>query len=678
MKHVIVVFLLSVAACAQAPVLLDRPTIAALANELSGASAKRTVEYIALHHRSRGSRPLRAVAEHISAELRSYGLADVHIEQLPADGKLFYGTQRSRPGWDADFAELWLLSSHDGQWTPEERLGSWDAVPMTLAEDSESGDVEAELVDVGAGTSDKDYEGKDVRGKVVLASAQADAVQRVGVAKYEAAAIVSYAQNQPTAWSGENDNQIRWGHLGTFSANKTFAFMISLRQARVLQKRLAAGEHLRVHGTVRAGQHASTYDIVMGAIPGSDPVLREQEIVYTCHLDHPRPGANDNASGCATILEIARSLAKLVREKKLPPPRRTLRFVWPMEVEGSLALLNARPQWAQRVKANIHLDMVGGGPETKAVFHVTRSPASLPTFINDVAESIAAFVNEQTYKFAATGTADFPLAAQAGGREPLRADFARFTMGSDHEVFADSSWGIPSIYLNDWPDRNIHTTYDTPAAIDTTKLKRAAFIAAASGYVLAMLDDTQAGAVVDTIRERSLARASDTLRRITAVPVMEQANTSRFELAFERGGVNSIARFMTISAETRTRADQFLASLAHVLPAAGNGGNPQGDGTPVFRRKATPKGPLSVFGYDYLEDHYGRERTRALRLLNYEGLWGSGGEYAYEVLNLADGHRTVQQIRDYVSATYGPVPLADIAEYLRALEAAGILEQVGH
>jgi hypothetical protein len=173
------------------------------------------------------------------------------------------------------------------------------------------------------------------------------------------------------------------------------------------------------------------------------------------------------------------------------------------------------------------------------------------------------------------------------------------------------------------------------------------------------------------------SRGSRPLHEVAEHIVTEQANTSRFELAYERGVVGSISRFMTVPAEAKTRADQFIAALAQVLPAAGNGGKLQVDGTLVFRRKAEPKGPLSVFGYDYLEDHYGRERTRVLRLLNYQGLWGSGGEYAYEVLNLADGHRTVQQIRDYVSAVYGPVPLADITEYLQALKAEGTLELVG-
>src|SRR5258708_14906599 len=66
-------------------------------------------------------------------------------------------------------------------------------------------------------------------------------------------------------------------------------------------------------------------------------------------------------------------------------------------------------------------------------------------------------------------------------------------MGSDHDVYQDSSFGIPAIYMNDWPDRYIHTNFDSAANIDTTKLKRAAFIGAASGYFLAGLGTQRNG-----------------------------------------------------------------------------------------------------------------------------------------------------------------------------------------
>jgi aminopeptidase YwaD len=57
-------------------------------------------------------------------------------------------------------------------------------------------------------------------------------------------------------------------------------------------------------------------------------------------------------------------------------------------------------------------------------------------------------------------------------------------------------------------------------------------------------------------------------------------------------------------------------------------------------------------------------------------LWGSGEQYAYEVLNFADGQRNAQQIRDAVSAEYGPLPLEVVVEYLKALEKIGVVEEV--
>ena len=82
---------------------------------------------------------------------------------------------------------------------------------------------------------------------------------------------------------------------------------------------------------------------------------------------------------------------------------------------------------------------------------------------------------------------------------------------------------------------------------------------------------------------------------------------------------------------------------------------------------------MSVFGYDYLNDKYGEERAGALGIFRHAGLWGSGGEYAYEILNLVDGKRSPAEIRDAVSAIYGPVPLPLVVEFLGALEAAGVI-----
>ena len=67
------------------------------------------------------------------------------------------------------------------------------------------------------------------------------------------------------------------------------------------------------------------------------------------------------------ILETARVLQSLVDSGTLPRPRRTLKFLWPAEIEGSIMYLAGLDD-ASRIKANIHMDMVGGAPVTKAVF----------------------------------------------------------------------------------------------------------------------------------------------------------------------------------------------------------------------------------------------------------------------------------------------------------------------
>jgi aminopeptidase YwaD len=708
----LVIFLAGAAASAQKPPLLPEKDLAALANELSGETAKRNLEGLARQHRQRGSQGFHAAAELVAERARAYGLSDVAILQFPADGKIFYGAQRSRPAWDAESAVL------SEQTTVVEgasvgavvRIGlrellvaSYEAEPIVLAEDSESADVIADLVDVGDGTKEADYAGKDVKGKIVLVAAQPGAVQDLAVGKFGAVGIVSYAQNQKTAWWGEDENLIRWGHLETFSPNKTFAFMVSLKTARAMRARFAKGEKILLHAIVKAGQHPGYYEVVTATIPGADPKLKDEEIAFSCHLDHQRPGANDNASGCVTILEVARTLQKLIANGTLARPARTIRFIWPPEIEGTLALLNGRgqyatwgpgeankdavkisdhmflgPELAKRIKAVIHMDMVGGGPETKAVFHVTRGPMSLPSFVHDVAWAFAEFANEQSYKFAATGKAEYPLVAPEGGKEPLRAEYSPYSMGSDHDVYQDSSFAIPSIYLNDWPDRYIHTNFDTPANIDPTKLKRAAFIGAASGYFLATPVGRDAKAWAETLLVGGIDRDRENWRRGNNLNDEELQNATSHGVRYTSWVAHSTKSLMAISDEDARFLSEYLTTYPwrQEKEAMGDGPKKRDTQSPVFVRKPTPKGPLAVFGYDYFADHAKAAGIPEPKLLTYEGLWGSGEEYAYEVLNFADGKRNAQEIRDAVSAEYGPLPLELVVGYLRALEKIGLVEQV--
>jgi hypothetical protein len=644
----------------KAPLLTAAET-EALAAEISGAGAKRTINAMSLHHRMRGSKGYNDAAAMIADKLKQYGLAEVETIHLPADGKVFYGTQRSRPAWNAKFGELWEQNEEGGRWRDTVRIASFADMPISLAQDSLSGKAEAALVDVGAGTAAADYEGKDVRNKLILTFSQPEAVAKLAVTERGAAGIVSWAQNQRSAWWGDDGSLVRWGHLSTWS-DPAFAFMVSPAQARSWQARLAKGETVRLRAAVEAGRSAGEYRIPTAVIPGKD---RTKEIVFSCHLDHPSPGANDNASGCSGILEVARSLNRLIADGRLPKPERTLRFIWPCEIECTIALLNARPEFARRTLATIHLDMIGGNTEiTKGTLKVEGSPPSLPSFVSDVGFTIARWVDAQSQAYADSGAAPFALTDAEGTRQPLRARIGGFSEGSDHQVWSEGSWRIPVVYIADWPDIYIHTNKDVPGNIDATKLKRAMFIAAGSGWALATLEQADVGALDMVIDREGMFRGAEELRREATMPA-HQATFRGYSSDWTTRLIQSFGRF---GLESKTYASTKV-SPPYQLPGFVQ------DQSPVYRRKPGLKGPMSGFGYSWLDDHLKKAGLERPALLGRGPAW-EGPSFAYEALNLVDGKRSLQEIGDELAGTAGPVPLAEVQNYLATLEQLGVIERV--
>ena len=640
------------------PPLLEAAEAEALAAEISGTGAKRTVAALSLHHRMRGSDGYNAAAALIASRLKEYGLAEVETIRLPADGRIFYGTQRSRPAWNAKFAELWEQKQEDGRWRDAVRIASFADQPITLAQDSVSGRAEAELIDIGAGTA-ADLAGKNLRGKLVLTSAQPEAVANAAVTRGGAAGIVSWAQNQRSAWWGEDTSLIRWGHLSTWE-DPAFAFMVSPAQARAWQARLAKGEPVRLRARVEAGREPGAYLIPTAVVPGRD---RSREIVFSCHLDHPSPGANDNASGCAGILEIARTFNRLIAEKKLPRPERTIRFLWPCEIECTIGLLAGRPEFAQRTLATIHLDMIGGNTDiTKGALKVEGPPPSLPSFVSDVGFAIARWVNEQSLAYADTGTAAYPLVEADGTRNQLRAKIGGFSEGSDHQVWAEGSWRIPVIYLADWPDIYIHTNKDVPGNIDTTKLKRAMFIAAASAWALATIDQQDVTELDHLRMVEDYLDAADAERRHHLLPY-DDRNFALGVLNRRRSAMpSSMARFGLTPDLVMTSGPEERLQRA-------------GDMT-VYRRNPKLMGPMNGFGYSWFDEKLEAARLPRPALLARTPLF-DGPSFGYEALNLVDGQRTVQEIRDALAGSVGPAPTEEVAAYLATLERLGVLARVG-
>jgi hypothetical protein len=223
----LMLLLMSLNGRAQADVrdLIDERVLEALASETSGEAAKRNLDTITLQHRMRSGTQFDAATRHIHDRLQDYGLDEVGFLTYAADGQTMYGTQKSRPVWDVRFAQLWEVREGESGLERVRKLADWEAVPLSLAQDSLTGEATATLVDIGAGSADADYAGKDLAGKLVLTSSQPEAVVDRAVGELGAAGIISYAPNQRSAWWKEDDRLVRWGHIGSFGKTESCAFM---------------------------------------------------------------------------------------------------------------------------------------------------------------------------------------------------------------------------------------------------------------------------------------------------------------------------------------------------------------------------------------------------------------------------------------------------------------------
>ncbi len=685
-------------ALAQQPFLSSEQWIK-LRDEASGAAPYENLRYLTRLHRVPATAEFDQAAQFILQKAREYGLAEIQSEQFAIDGKTPYGLMRSYLGWTVEAGQLWEVR-------PQHLLlGDWATDPIRLADYSHSADVEASLVDVGDGSHESDYGGKDVRGKIVLTDGVLARVQALAVAKYGAAGIVSDMPNQSTAWSGMDRTVVRWGHLDARQP-AGFAFMISRETAESLRAQLHGEGTVVLHAKVKAEVGPGHWTVVSGLISGIDPAAGE--IVYSCHLDHERPGANDNGSGCVTILESARVLARLIADGALPRPKRTLRFVWGPEVEGTMAYLSRHPEIRARLHADIHMDMVGGDPfKNKSILHVTETPWSLPSFVTDVGAALADVIRAGAANYAGSG--DVPEAAvietragEQGTRNQFLSDVTPYSAGSDHDDYDSSTVAVPSLYLRDWPDIYIHTDHDTLQQIDPTKLRRVALLGAAAGYVYANLDAQQSRALLPFYASQSeirLAQLYQRAQQVAADPKLdagaawyEASNLLRQGLRRELATLSSLLKFAGSgtdhSAQEKALADQvstFNSWIDGQARARGaQGAEPKAPWAVDAAAQKIPVrigefGPLTYQNDDVLKARLGRERLAKVKLLNSEATpllheQDLSELYAYEIVNFVDGKRNVGEIRDSVSAEYGPLPVQLVSDYLDACREAGVIQ----
>jgi hypothetical protein len=439
----------------------------AILNEYSGERARLHVQMLAANRDRAAAEYTEKYFEsdYISGEATRFGLADVRVDFFPAGDE-----------WDAEEGDLWLVQP------VRKKIASLNQVPTALAKGSASADVEAEVVYVGAGR-EADYAGKDVTGKIVLGTGGVGQVFNTAVNTRGAAGAIGTGSAGVSANSaGYTLDQIGWSSVSPRTDRGGFGFALSLRQMLELQTYVERGQKIVMRAHVKTRRYPSRMNVVSAVIPGSDPSAGELLTVAHAFETIATPGANDNCAGVGTTMEIARTLARLIRDGALPQPTRTLRFLWVPEISGSRAYMFAHPELADRMLAALNYDMPGSDLEkTDTYLRMKMTPDSVPSFLNDLVANLLQFVDQTEIR------------TQTGNNAPFNYRLVPFISASDHTVFLAA--GIPAMQFNHWPDNFYHSSADTIEMMDPTETKRIGFVGAAAFYYLAAAGPAEAKAL---------------------------------------------------------------------------------------------------------------------------------------------------------------------------------------
>ncbi len=493
--------------------LVKRAVFQAIANEYSGEMAQEYTRHIIQYHRIQGSPMMAESAEMVLAKLKHLGI-EANIEKFPSDGKIKYQTHISPMSWDMRGGELWVESVGGNAAFEPYRLCRYSDVPMCVSTYSKPGEWSGELVDVGSGTSDKIYEGIDVKGKVALASGYAANVVRKAVLKYGAVGVVIYpsATDRPQYPDLIRYNGI-WPRAEEYE-NTRGGFQISANQYTKLKSLMRSGP-VRVKGKIDATLGAGNMTLVHAYIRGTkDP---QREVLVTAHLDHPKWSANDNASGSGGMLELARTLNSLIAQKKIPAPERSIHFMWIPEFFGTMAYVTHHPEarrcgewddprkpqpWSEKdacIIANINLDMIGEDTvKTNSRMYATRTPDSVPSYL----DALLTDVMQQTR--------NANLYAPAGTRNYWQPEMIDYTQGSDHDIF--NGLGIPSSMFGHDPDWTHHSSEDNIDKTDASEFRRVGVMAGAAAWWMAMSEAPRELAASMTELGRAVKRSNVALR----------------------------------------------------------------------------------------------------------------------------------------------------------------------
>ncbi len=625
---------------------IDTELFEKVSKSVSGTRAKEDVKRIIQNHRVQATKGYSDAAKYIKEELESAGITNIKVHKYKSDGKKRYNAFTSPMSWTVKSGILKMVKPY------ELNLADYSEIPTSLSTLSNGGSWSGELIDAGSGLTDDDYANIDVEGKIVFAYGYAGRVHRQSVIKRGAFGVVIRPSDSDRP---EMRDAVRYNGLWPKKEERKkvgFGFQLSRANSEVIMNLLDSGEKVIVTAEVDAKLHSGKLWIISAVIEGKEK--DSGQFVLIAHLDHYRPGANDNASGSAALLEIARSLNGMISSGAIERPRRSIRFLWVPEHFGTMAYLSKDFGELEGAICGINLDMVGENTKiTDTRLDLILTPASAPTFFNDL---IVEVVKEVQRKEPVSST---------GSDNLFEYDVKKFMLGSDHDMLNDPMIGIPTVALGYWSDRYHHTNEDSYDKIDATTLKRNMIIGAYSALWIANAGDAEADDLAiltfARARERIIKLGLEGSLSLNINDSQEQIKylTDRIDLQTEidnkalmsirslRSVDDSMEEMYRVALDELGKSEKTLM-LSKIGKASLNVPNfVSGSTARIPKRKFI--GPVSdSYADTWFSDNLGAAYKwySEVKVANLELI-------RYETVNFMDGKRNISQIHKLVSAEFG-------------------------
>ncbi|MGE3191488.1 MAG: M28 family peptidase, partial [Vicinamibacterales bacterium] len=291
---------------------------------------------------------------------------------------------------------------------------------------------------------------------------------------------------------------------------------------RLLRDRLAAGP-VSLAVDIETTFHRGESRMLVAEFPGA--ARPDERVVLVAHVQEP--GANDDASGCGTLLAAVLAMRQAIAAGAVAPPDRTITVLWGDEIRGSQHWLDADPARAAGVIAMMSLDMTGENTAlTGGTFLIEKGPD--PSAVHDrpsdphtewgAGEVDPAWVRGHYLNDLHLGVC---LREARDTGWVVRTN--PYEGGSDHTSFTRA--GVPALLNWHFTDRYYHTNLDTPDKTSPEEMGHVARAVATTALFLGSVGPVDREPLLALVREAERARLETERRNAASEEILEAWRT---------------------------------------------------------------------------------------------------------------------------------------------------------